>query len=94
MPLSKKVLLEALSGWDQNTHQLQLDQLWQSHLQELTNFVDAHGQMPRYKNYSSELEHRLGVWLHNQHQRRSQGSLVAWRLEALNAVAPGWRSRR
>ncbi len=93
MPLSKKVLLEASPGWDQNSHQQQLDQLWNSHLQAFLDFVDTRGQMPRYRNYSSEFEHQLGVWMHNQHQRRSQGNLVAWRLEALNAAAPDWRSQ-
>lgn len=92
MPLSKRVLLGALPGWDQNAHQLALDQLWRSRLREFQIFVEAHERMPRYKNSSSELERRLGVWLHNQHQRRTQGDLVLWRLEALNAVASGWHS--
>lgn len=54
-----QLLLEALPGWDQNSRQLQLDQLWNSHLRAFQDFVDTRGQMPRYKNYSSEFEHRL-----------------------------------
>lgn len=93
IPLSKKILLERLPGWDQNAHQLDLDQRWKSHLRDFQDFVATHGQMPRYKNYSSELERRLRAWLHNQHQRRSQGNLLVWRREALNTVAPSWKSR-
>lgn len=92
LPLSKKVLLEALPGWNQNAHQLRLDRLWDSHLQEFQDFVNTHGRMPRYRNHSSELERRLGVWLHNQYQRKSQRKLAIWRIEALNAAVPGWKS--
>lgn len=93
MPLSKRVLLEELPGWDQNARQLQLDQMWISRLHEFQDFIYAYGRMPRYRNHSSELERRLGVWIHNQLQRKSQGNLADWRIEALDKVESGWKSR-
>lgn len=62
-------------------------------LNAVSAYVASTGQMPRYKIYASEHEHRLGVWLHRQHQARTENSLLSWRQAALDEAVPGWRSR-
>lgn len=93
MSAAKVTLLDKLDGWETNAHQQRLDEAWRASLAAVGAFVAATGQMPRYKTYTSETEHTLGVWLHVQHQRRAEHTLKPWRLEALNEVVPGWRSR-
>ncbi|GGM01007.1 hypothetical protein GCM10010038_33840 [Glutamicibacter protophormiae] len=93
MSAAKVILLDGLEGWQGHPQQQLLDERWRSTLAALTAYVAAVGEMPRYKNYASEHERTLGVWLHTQHQRRSEGTLQSWRLEALDAAVPSWRSR-
>lgn len=66
---------------------------WKKKLALFIAFVDAEQRMPRYRSYATEEEHALGVWLHNQHQRRTENRLELWKLEALNEANPGWCSR-
>ncbi|MGP5391716.1 hypothetical protein [Glutamicibacter arilaitensis] len=49
--------------------------------------------MPRYKNYSTEAERVLGVWLHIQHQKRAAGTLPPWRLKMMDNAFPHWQCR-
>ena len=93
MSKAKEVLLDSLSDWLLDTHQQELDERWRVKLLDLQDFVSEFGTMPRYKNFASEREHTLGVWLHNQHQRRAEQKLDEWRLEAINVAIPGWTSR-
>lgn len=91
---SKLVLMGVLTGWDQSRHQLRLDARWRQRLTEVSNFVATHNRVPRWRNHHSENERVLGVWLHGQHQARAEGTIHAWRLDALNtALFPGWKSR-
>jgi len=90
---AKEVLLDSLTNWSIDTHQQELDDRWRQKLLDLEDFVYEFGTMPRYKNFSTEREHTLGVWLHNQHQRRAEQKLDEWRLEAINVAIPGWTSR-
>lgn len=93
LPEAKFVLLAGLKGWDEEPRQY-LDEVWRTKLANLIEFIEQNGRIPQYRNYSSEREHVLGVWLHNQHQRRSANTLKKWRLEELNNAWPDWRSRR
>lgn len=93
LPPSKVVLLQDVAGWRADPRQLELDELWRTRLAALRQYVVENKCPPRYRKYASDTERFLGVWLHNQHQRRSKGILSAWRLEALDSVLPGWRSR-
>ena len=81
--------------WDAyaDPRQLELDELWRTRLAALRQYVVENKCLPRYRKYGSDTERFLGVWLHNQHQRRSRGILSTWRLEALDSDLPGWRSR-
>ena len=89
----KIVLLASLPGWDTSSRQFELDQHWLVRLTEFKDYLAATSHLPRYKNYETEHEHTLGVWLHVQHQKRTEKTLRPWRLEALNSALPGWRSR-
>ena len=88
----KIVLLGSLPGWDTSSRQPELDQQWDARLTQFKDHLAATGQLPRYKNYETEHEHTLGVWLHVQHQKRSENTLQPWRLQALNTAHPGWHS--
>lgn len=93
LPAVQVVLMDMITGWDvQLPGPTSLDGLWRERLAELVSFVEESGYMPHYKRHSSEGERVLGVWLHTQHQRRSEGRLLPWRLEALDDAVPGWRS--
>lgn len=93
MSAAKIVLLDQLGGWKVDVAQQRRDEHWKEMLEAVRVFVTATAQMPRYKTYASEHEHRLGVWLHRQHQARAESTLPSWRLTALNEAVPGWRSR-
>lgn len=93
LPDAKVVLLKKLSGWNQSPQQV-LNEAWQEKLASVSRFIAANNRIPRYKHHTSEQERVLGVWLHNQHQRRSKGTLLRWRLDALNTELPDWHSRQ
>lgn len=93
MSTPKIVLLEDLTGWNIDAHQQELDETWRARLTSLINFTAANHQIPRYKNHSTEAERVLGVWLHIQHQKRAEGTMIPWRLEMMDAAFPHWQSR-
>lgn len=93
MSKAKETLLGSVSDWATDTNQRDLDERWRAKLIDLQDFVSEFGTMPRYKNFVSEREHELGVWLHNQHQRRTEKKISEWRLELINAVLPEWKRR-
>ena len=93
MSAAKMVLLDQLDGWKVDVQQQRRDEHWRNMLNAVAAFVSSTGQMPRYKTYASEHEHRLGVWLHRQHQARTENTLLSWRQAALDELVPAWRSR-
>ncbi|WP_343320519.1 helicase associated domain-containing protein (plasmid) [Arthrobacter sp. TMP15] len=88
----KIVLLGSLPNWDVPTRQAELDQHWQSRFNQLKEHISATGQLPRYRAYATEEEHTLGVWLHVQHQKRTENTLEKSRLNTLDTAIPHWRS--
>ncbi|MGP7815469.1 MULTISPECIES: helicase associated domain-containing protein [Glutamicibacter] len=93
LPSSKIVLLQGIEGWNHDPRQQEVDELWRTRLASLSQYVAEHQCLPRYRNHASDTERSLGVWLHNQHQGRTKGTLPEWRREALDLAVPGWRSR-
>lgn len=93
MSAAKIVLLEQLDVWKVDVSQQRREEHWRNMLEAVSAYVASTGQLPRYKTYASEDEHRLGVWLHHQHQARAENTLLSWRLAALNEAVPGWSSR-
>ena len=79
MPAAKVVLLDQLEGWKVDVPQQRRDEHWEGMLNAVRAYVTSTGQPPCYKTYDTENEHRLGVWLHHQHQARTENVLPAWR---------------
>ena len=93
MAAAKIILLDQLPNWNVNQHQQRLDETWKAKLAAVVDYVTVTGSLPRYRNYATEHERSLGVWLHNQHQKRTKGTLIEWRKTALDDAVPTWRSR-
>ena len=94
MSPGKIFLLDSVFEWRATAHRDVLARHWLDRLQMVASYVSQVGQFPRYRNYTTELEHTLGVWLHIQHQNRSQKKLPEERLTKLNETIPGWRSHQ
>ncbi|SEE29122.1 IclR helix-turn-helix domain-containing protein [Arthrobacter alpinus] len=92
LPDIQITLMDMLPGWTYREPSVNRDEHWRHRLADLQAFVTETGSLPRYKRYDSEHEYSLGVWLHTQHQRRAEGSLKQWRMEALNEALAGWHS--
>lgn len=90
---SKIEILQQLGEWYVSPQRIR-EITWLGRLQDLQEFVIKHDRLPRYRRYTNEQERTLGVWLHNQHQRRMRDELPESRLAALNATIPGWRSHQ
>lgn len=88
----KLVLLSSLNGWEVDTPRARRDAHWRSMLEGVSEYVASTGWMPRYKTFETEEERVLGMWLHRQHQGRSESTLAPWRLTALDEAIPGWHS--
>lgn len=84
--------LDRLGDWRATPQQRTRDEQWKSRLQGLVAFVQRTGKLPRYRKYTTEREHTIGVWLHIQSQQRSRGELLLWRQRALDQAIPGWHS--
>lgn len=93
LPQAKLVLLEPLPDWTINARRQEREMQWRNKLALLVDFVSTEQRMPRYRTYATEEEHALGIWLHNQHQRRAENRLELRKLEALNEAVPNWRRR-
>lgn len=89
---AKIMLLQDTPGWHLDPRQRELDDRWSTRFEALVQYFAECGQLPHYRAFSSERERTLDVWLHNQHQRRTEGKLVAWRCDALDHEFAGWRS--
>lgn len=92
LPDIQITLMDMLPDWTHRDPSANRDHHWRERLTHLQAFVAETAAMPRYKRYDSENERVLGVWLHTQHQRRAEGRLNQWRLEALDEALPGWHS--
>lgn len=93
MGAAKIILLDRLPNWNVNQHQQRLDETWKAKLAAVVDYVKVTGSLPRYRNYATEHERSLGVWLHNQHQKRTKGHLTEWRKDALDKAVPSWHRR-
>lgn len=94
MSPGKIFLLDSVFEWRTTPRQDVLARHWLERLHMVADYFSQAGHFPRYRNYTTELEHTLGVWLHVQHQNRSQKKLPEERLTKLNETLPGWRSHQ
>lgn len=93
MSAPKIILLGTLTGWNIDPFKRDLENHWQERLGQLVAYTAETGSYPRWKNYASEHEHAIGIWLHGQRQARTERRLIPHRRQALDAAVPGWTSR-
>lgn len=82
----------ALDAEESAARQLTLTPGWRRRIAELTDFVAAHGRMPRQKGGDEE-ETSLGRWLHAQRAKSSKGILEPRQRGVLDAIG-AWDSHR
>ena len=92
MSPGKIFLLDSLGDWQGTPLKVVLEQRWLKRLQMVADFYSQTGRFPRYRTYTTKLEHTLGVWLHIQHQSRSQKKLSVERHYKMDETLPGWKS--
>lgn len=86
--------LARIPGWGGNPRAAADDARWHDRLVQLADFRAGGNDWPRHRNYASELEHTLGVWVHAQRQKRRLGELEPSKIKLLDGAVPGWRTGR
>lgn len=86
--------LDRVPGWESGSRAAADEARWRHRLADLVEFRSEGNDWPRHKEYSSEREHALGVWLHSQRQKRRRGELDADKIKLLDDVVPGWQTGR
>ena len=86
--------LDRVPGWDSGSRAAADEARWRKRLADLVEFRDQGNDWPRHKEYDSEREHALGVWVHAQRQKRRRGELDAEKIKLLDDVVPGWQAGR
>lgn len=85
-------MLNSLTGWNISPQRKAQDERWEENFSSFIKFTNENNFLPRYHNYDSEYERKIGVWLHVQYQNRREGKLRIERLEKLNLAYPNWHS--
>lgn len=88
----RRALLSVLPGWSANQRSEEAAARWKARLSEVKTFSEGAGRWPRFRNSGGEAERVLGVWLHAQRQKASQGHLAAVERQQLDASSPGWNT--
>jgi hypothetical protein len=86
--------LAGMSGWAENPRAAADDARWHARLAQLADFRAGGNDWPRHRNYASDLEHTLGVWVHAQRQKRRRGELDPAKINLLDDTVPGWQAGR
>ncbi|WP_396125304.1 helicase associated domain-containing protein [Arthrobacter sp. CJ23] len=89
--------LDAIGRWQEFSIVFRNAAAWDLRVQHLVAYWSEQQRWPSCKTYVNEAERSLGIWLHVQRQRVSQGTLADTRRMSLDEATPGWntwRSRR
>jgi Helicase associated domain len=86
--------LAQIPGWADNPRAAADDARWHDRLAQLADFRAGANDWPRHRNYASDLEHTLGVWIHAQRQKHRRGYLDPGKIKLLDEALPGWQSGR
>lgn len=76
--------LARIPGWAENPKAAADDARWHDRLAQLADFRAEGNDWPRHRNYASELERTLGVWVHAQRQKRRLGEIDAAKVKVLD----------
>jgi hypothetical protein len=86
--------LALVAGWAENPRSAVDEARWHDRLAQLADFRAEGNDWPRHRNYASESEHTLGVWIHAQRQKHRRGELETAKAKLLDDALPGWQTGR
>ena len=93
LPVAKTVLLDPIPDWNVSSQRKAREFNWRNKLSLVIDFLEKEGRLPKYKTFATEEERVLGVWLHYQHQRRTENKLESWKLRELDTAIAEWHSQ-
>jgi hypothetical protein len=79
-------------GWDGNPRAAANEVRWHDRLVQLMDFRAEGNEWLRHQNYTSELEHTLGVWIHSQRLKHHRDGLGPENVRLLDGALPGWQT--
>lgn len=85
--------LARIAGWDTNARTAADEARWHTRLAELVQYRAEGNDWPRHREYDTEQEHTLGVWIHGLRQKLREDTLSSDKA-ALDAAVPGWQKGR
>jgi len=86
--------LARIPGWDTNARTAADEARWHARLAELVRYRAEGIDWPRHREYDTEEERVLGVWIHGQRQKFREGTLSPGKAAQLDAAIPGWQQGR
>lgn len=88
----KQEHMAVLPDWEASQRPRIDAERWQQRLDQLIIFMAEHQRWPRHRNFDSENQRVLGVWLHSRRQEASRRTLPKNREAALDEAVPGWNT--
>jgi len=86
--------LAQVPGWRGNRRDAENEARWHDRLAQLVEFRQEGHDWPRHKEFDSEREHTLGVWIHAQRYKHRRGDLDPVKAKLLDSAVPGWQTGR
>ena len=86
--------LAQVPGWQGNRREAEDEARWHHRLAQLAAYRHEGNDWPRHKEWDSEREHILGVWIHTQRYKQRRGELDPVKVKLLDASVPGWQVGR
>jgi hypothetical protein len=86
--------LAQVPGWLGNRREAEDEARWHHRLAQLVDFRHEGNDWPRHKEFDSEREHTLGVWIHTQRYKNRRGELDPVKVKLLDSAVPGWHTGR
>jgi hypothetical protein len=86
--------LAQVPEWLRNRRDAEDEARWHHRLAQLEDFRHEGNDWPRHKEFDSEREHTLGVWIHTQRYKNRRGELDPVKVKLLDSAVPGWQTGR
>lgn len=88
----ERAALDAVGPWDSRLREIREEARFPGRLQAVIDFKARYRRLPSYRNWVSEDESAMGVWLHTLRQAAAGGRLPLMMKTALDRSLPGWDS--
>lgn len=88
----ERAALDAVGPWDSRLREIREEARFPARLQAVIDFKARYRRLPSYRNWVSEDESAMGVWLHTLRQAAAGGRLSLMMKTALDRSLPGWDS--